>query len=199
MGPLSIRIPIYPGQIPPRGARISKLSLKIWIFRFGRMDPLWPQPVLNWLRQYSPRSAKNFCELFSKVYESGRQRGRKFPSRCSTIPSLSDSLSILDFWKSEIADFWKSEIVDFWKSDIMGLALGTAHHSFVLRRSSFLRGPSGFPSGQLWKNNLHLSNGPYYDPVLRFAFVLQLHFLQSRVLEWPAGARPAEGCVETLE
>ena len=73
MGPLSIRIPIYPGQIPPRGARISKLSLKIWIFRFGRVNPLLAAANPELIPSVFPPGAQNiFSGQFSEVYESAR-------------------------------------------------------------------------------------------------------------------------------
>ena len=149
MGPLSIRIPIYRGQIPPRGAPKSKLSLEIWIFRFGRVNPLLPAANLGPIATVrSSVRNKIVRTVFESEWdwESGHEtRELIFANRWSRWPSIPNLIpsSILENRVYRL----------FWKSG-MGLALrhGSPQPSFCTH-SSFLRGPSGFPSVQLWQYN----------------------------------------------
>ena len=79
MGPLSIRIPIYRGQIPPRGAPQSKLSLEIWIFRFGRVNPLLAAANPELIPTVFPRGAQKIAsDSFRKFMRVLAKRGSKF-------------------------------------------------------------------------------------------------------------------------
>ena len=131
MGPLSIRIPIYRGQIPPRGAPLSKLSLKIWIFRFGRVNPLLAAatPELIPTVLTSSRCAKYFFGQFSKVYESARQTrelilANRWESMSASIPDLAGSLSFHRFCFKKENRFWLSPQPSFCTTVVISFLRG---------------------------------------------------------------------------
>ena len=128
MGPLSIRIPIYRGQIPPRGAPQSKLSLEIWIFRFGRMNPLLPA-ANTWTDSDSTflGAQQKFSNSFRKWMRLrvATKRGSYFPR----IAGVDDRRFPTWFHPR----FFKIGYIDFWKSGRrVDLRHGSPQPSFVL-------------------------------------------------------------------